>query len=496
MRYGLQSPVRTQPVVARRTGSSSTEESNFEAVLFGRVLPWAGDHIYLVAVAIVALVVGLAAHLNYAGAAVLVLGLALWHGWKHHGRVPAFVGTRYWTDRRIMRRRFARALDLMWPHVMSADKTGDHPQLVYLETFEHGMVCQLQLHRGVAPDAISRLCPEIAHTMSNVRGVPPIISARVEADQPGYCKLRLFVTDPLDTAQAPALEDGTQAMAVLESGEPLWWEPARYPHILICGETGSGKTQYIMSLITALANSHDGGQTWSFCFMDPKIVTFGSVPVGGRVSGVATDPLEIAGLMARLVQEMDSRYRRMAAQGVQDYRQLTPRPKEGLIVIDELASLLTDKRAANREAVREIDDALGHLALKGRQCALWLCLGIQRPDASVMGGIVRDNVIARVGLRRLGRSGVGMLFGGADDDIGESARISEMFVDEPGTGVAWRCNGETQHPTRFRAFQVTEDEFKQALGVAHLPPRNPFADEPTPADAGGAALPLLPVHRC
>lgn len=436
------------PVTLTGRGTTATQDP--------RPKPWEvwlarlGDHAYACTAAVVALVVAIAAHAGWVFGVMLVPFILLWWRWAW---------LRSWTTSRALRRRTQRAWAQVAWHVLPADRDGLLPSCSWVEPWEHGLLLRLDLPHGVTPDTIAKFTNALAHGLTNeLRGIS-IVSARVEpAELPGQCLLRLFTGDPLDQATA---SQSAGSFGVLESGAPLVFDPRLCPHLLVCGETGSGKSSWLRGLMVQLATAPPTpGQEWHFVLLDPKVVEFGNWPEAGRVALVASDLSDIAEALEQVVAEMNTRFERMAEAGVQSYRDLRPRPQPGFILFDEVASALGDNRKSVKPLVDSCLSSLSQLVLKGRAAGLTVCLAMQRPDAALLGsGLLRDNLVGRVALRGMGREGVGMCFPNAD-----SAEIMTAFINEPGTGVAWRLGPGTEQPTRFRSYEVSVAEARAALG--------------------------------
>lgn len=158
------------------------------------------------------------------------------------------------------------------------------------------------------------------------------------------------------------------------------------PHILVSGVTGSAKSTALMGINLRAMTSKDVAEERGPCalsfFIDPKNAEFSRLDNylenGGK--RVVTTSTMAAKLLRITCKNMEARYRHLNADFGGDFSSVIRDGKvyrPVLVTIDELASLLLDKKTR--------DEILGYMAkllLLGRQAGFFLCLGMQRPDAT------------------------------------------------------------------------------------------------------------------
>jgi hypothetical protein len=401
----------------------------------------AGDRPYWVIVVLGTGLVYLWTHVVWTPVALLILAGSLWFA------VPSL---RRWSAARVRTRRADRIFARIVRHLPAlSDRAGHFPRVAASAPFPYGTQLELLLPHGVTPDDVGRRVDELAHGWGAETG-QAVFWARVQArsTSTGECGISIFTSDPLAPRSSPAGPRRPYEVGVLETGEPLLFEPVASPHLAVVGDTGSGKSTALRALLAALPSD------WIVGLYDPKCVEFGTWPVAGRVVSVASDPADIAHALGQWVAALDMRLSHMAAAGVQHYSGL-PGCRPALVVIDEAAVIL-GASGPDRGVAVAARAALERLVLQGRAAGISVALGYQRPDASLTGGIVRDSVAGRLGLGWLSPDGAAMAYG--------DPQVAAMFRGEPGVGVVWRVGPGTREPVRCRIHEVSVEEAQRALG--------------------------------
>jgi len=179
------------------------------------------------------------------------------------------------------------------------------------------------------------------------------------------------------------------------SGESVVADLARMPHLLIAGQTGSGKSICIKSMITTFL-LHTNPDQFRLLLIDLKrveLVDFNSIP--HLVSPVIVDSEKAMGTLKWLTKEMEHRYDRLAAMGARDIEAYNKSPRVAqplphlVLVIDELAELMS---IAADEAERNIC----RLAQLARATGIHMIVATQRPSVDVITGLIKANFPARI----------------------------------------------------------------------------------------------------
>jgi S-DNA-T family DNA segregation ATPase FtsK/SpoIIIE len=181
------------------------------------------------------------------------------------------------------------------------------------------------------------------------------------------------------------------------SGNAIWTDLARMPHLLIAGTTGSGKSGCINTILTStlLRSTPDEVR---MILIDPKRIELGyyeSIP--HLLTSVVSSPKEAATVLMNVVQEMERRYERLSfvrARSLPEANRALRARGEAqlpylLVVIDELADLMMVSPQA-------VEDCVIRLAQKSRAVGIHLVLATQRPSVDVITGMIKANVPSRI----------------------------------------------------------------------------------------------------
>jgi S-DNA-T family DNA segregation ATPase FtsK/SpoIIIE len=181
------------------------------------------------------------------------------------------------------------------------------------------------------------------------------------------------------------------------SGNAVWTDLARMPHLLIAGTTGSGKSGCINTILTSILLRATPDDV-RMILIDPKRIELGfyeSIP--HLLTPVVSSPKTAAAALANVVGEMERRYERMShvrARSLPEMnRTLRGRGEKQLpyllVVIDELADLMMI-------SPQDVEDAIIRLAQKSRAVGIHLVLATQRPSVDVITGMIKANVPSRI----------------------------------------------------------------------------------------------------
>lgn len=177
-------------------------------------------------------------------------------------------------------------------------------------------------------------------------------------------------------------------------GKPVVADLAKMPHLLVAGQTGSGKSVMINTFLTSLLYRNTPSDL-KLILVDPKQVEmapYNDLP--HLLTPVINEPEKCISALKWAVAEMERRLRTMSEVGkrnIVEYNNL--KKEEGMpyivIVIDELADLMM-------MAARDVEALIVRLAQKARAAGIHLVLATQRPSVDVITGLIKANVPARI----------------------------------------------------------------------------------------------------
>lgn len=205
-------------------------------------------------------------------------------------------------------------------------------------------------------------------------------------------------------------------------------------HLLVAGTTGSGKSVFLHNLIFTFAcNPHT-----NIYIVDCKKVELSLYAPRAVVASEVFGELSAARLTADFVQFIDDRYNDMLKCGVNnftDYKRIKPDAKRNILVVDELADLISDKKARNCIIPR-----LLRIAQIGRAAGCHLILATQRPDHTIINGTLKGNLPSRMAFNCssvwdsriiLDRAGAERLTGNGDGLYLRNAALNPERVQAP-----------------------------------------------------------------
>jgi S-DNA-T family DNA segregation ATPase FtsK/SpoIIIE len=332
---------------------------------------------------------------------------------------------------------------------------------------------ELALAAGVKVSAISALTNDIqralkAETIRIVAPIPGKATVGIEVPNEEKEKVRLKelmqLTPPSDTKDGIPIFLGKDA-----SGGPLIADLTKMPHGLIAGTTGSGKSVCINSIIMSIMYLQRPDRV-KLILVDPKVVEmapFKDVP--HLMCPVINDAGRATSVLEWACEKMDERYEFLAEAGVRNlkaYNNLTQEelierfqpgsPEEEakipkklpyiVIIVDELADLMMTSG-------KEVESHIVRLAQKARAVGIHLIIATQRPQATVVTGLIKANMPCKLAFRVSSKmdSRIVLDMNGAEVLLGQG----DMLFLPPGASK----------PIRGQGTYIDDKEIKESVRI-------------------------------
>ena len=327
---------------------------------------------------------------------------------------------------------------------------------------------EMELAPGTKVNKVSELEKDIAYGMEAT-------SIRIEAPIPGKSLVGVEVPNrKVDTVtlrevlQSERMQNAKSLLTVALgkdlTGTPIVCDLAKMPHMLIAGQTGSGKSVCINAIINSLLYRASPDEV-KLILVDPKVVElqcYNGIP--HLLIPVVNDPRKAAAALAWAVAEMMERYDRFAERRVRnvDGYNASLKPTEKpmariVIIIDELADLMMVCK-------KDVEEYICRLTQLARAAGIHLIVATQRPSVDVITGLIKANIPSRIAFKTassvdsrtiLDRNGSEQLLGWGD-----------MLYLPTGSFA----------PTRVQGCFLSDDEVNRI--VKHVKDANPSTYDP------------------
>ena len=261
---------------------------------------------------------------------------------------------------------------------------------------------ELKPEAGVRVRSIANLVDDIALSLatSGVRIEAPIPGkAAVGIEVPNRNRATVYLRDLIANDQfSDAKSKLTSCLGMDVGGNPIYFDIAKMPHLLIAGATGMGKSVCINGIIVSILYKAKPEDV-KLILIDPKKVEFAIYKdIPHLYAPIVSEPKKAAGALASAVAEMERRFEMIEEVGVRDittYNAVTEGDpyKEHMphmvIIIDELADLMMT-------APDEVESSICRLAQKARAAGIHIIIGTQRPSVDVITGLIKANIPSRI----------------------------------------------------------------------------------------------------
>ena len=257
--------------------------------------------------------------------------------------------------------------------------------------------------RGVKVNAVTNLFNDIQLNLG-VEGM------RMEAPIPG--KSAIGVEIPNKHPSTVYLRDIVEESEFISSpsktlsclgkdvtGNPVFADIAKMPHVLVAGATGMGKSVCINAILISILYKARPDEV-KLIMIDPKKVEFtGYNGIPHLLIPVVTDVKQAAGALMWAVEQMEKRYDLMEKLEVRKLDAYNDKVRENpslgeplpkiIIVIDELNDIMIQVR-------KPVEGLIMSISQKARAAGIHLIIGTQRPSVDVITGVIKANIPSRI----------------------------------------------------------------------------------------------------
>ena len=267
---------------------------------------------------------------------------------------------------------------------------------------------ELQPEQGVKVSKIVNLADDIKLNLAaeDIRIEAPIPGkAAIGIEVPNKEKQMVAFRDLLESDEFKKAKSKTIFAAGKDiAGKTVVADIEKMPHLLIAGQTGSGKSVCINTIIMSILYKARPSEV-KLIMIDPKVVelsVYNGIP--HLLIPVVTDPKKAAAALNWAVNEMEERYKKFAehkARNIIGYNaqidQIEDVPGKDrpekipqiIVIVDELADLMMT-------AGTDVEDAIQKLAQKARAAGIHLIIATQRPSVNVITGVIKANIPSRI----------------------------------------------------------------------------------------------------
>jgi len=235
-------------------------------------------------------------------------------------------------------------------------------------------------------------------------------------------------------------------------GSPIYADIARMPHLLVAGATGTGKTIFLNSVLTALLYRNPP-EMLRLILVDPKRVEMrGYNKLPHLLTPVIFDVNKTIAALKWAIGEMDRRFDILGekeSRNIASYNEKCAKDGDEplpyiIFVIDEMADLMATKG-------KDIEAGIVRLAQMARAVGIHLIVATQRPSVEVITGLIKANITCRVAFQVASQI--------------DSRTILDMAGAEKllGAGDLLFMSAEYPKPKRIQGPYVSEKESKKVL---------------------------------
>lgn len=320
---------------------------------------------------------------------ITLIGCALIGSSVAGGAYPIF--ERYCLKERYRKRKLRENLEMAFTNgelYKSRGEKREYPYVLKAEEQGEKMTLVFSVPKGMNPDDIEKRYYVLKqHFGNNIKLELDVMRGILQVFKEG---LPNKLTYKMEEAAA-AIQNIRIPVVCGQSldGELKVYDMVDNPHLLISGETGSGKSSELRSILTTLI-MNKRPEELQLILGDLKRSEFHLFKRLGHVQGVYHSPEELTPVLEKVRREMQKRGDMLDAEEVNSIGELKRKLPYIVVCIDEVA-LLKGETA--------VTDILEEISSIGRSLGVFLILSMQRPDAKLLDGKLKVNLTVRMGFQ-------------------------------------------------------------------------------------------------
>ncbi|QBO35514.1 DNA translocase FtsK [Periweissella cryptocerci] len=311
-------------------------------------------------------------------------------------------------------------------HVPATDQTGDYDAIkekaVLLQQTLKSFGIDVTVENVALGPTVTQyeIKPAIGTRLNKITGLAQDLalalaatSVRIEAPIPGKSLVGIEVPnqqqamvgfrDLMESAPKHEKDRMTVPLGRGLTGDVVMADITKMPHLLIAGQTGSGKSVSINGIIAGLLMQNKPSEL-KMVMVDPKQVelsVYNDIP--HLLTPVVSEPRKAARALQKVAKIMDDRYKLLATVGVRkideynkkieeynaEHSEGNPKMPHIVVIVDEMADLMIQVKS-------EVEQPIIRIAQLGRAAGIHMILATQRPTVDVITGLIKANVPSRI----------------------------------------------------------------------------------------------------
>ncbi|MFN0207861.1 MAG: DNA translocase FtsK 4TM domain-containing protein [Planctomycetota bacterium] len=316
---------------------------------------------------------------------------------------------------------------------------------------------ELEMGEGVTVNLLTARRHDLAIRLKSggVRFVYPIpgkstVGVEVPNQKREFVRLRELIDEvpPSKVKAAIPLYLGRDVM-----NQAVVADLAEMPHVLIAGQTGSGKSACLNAILCSLLLARDPDEV-KLILVDPKQVEFSKYDaIPHLMCPIVTVARKVPIVLDWVIAEMENRYELLAKGGVRkisDFNAISKKelkermgeyyvPDETQLRLPYIVVIVDEMNDLMIQAKKDMEDRITRIAQKSRAVGIHLILATQRPSVNVITGTIKANLPTRIAFQTAQGNDSRVILdqNGAEDLLGKG----DFLYKPPGTDKFVRAQG-------------------------------------------------------